>query len=157
RAVAILALSIAAFGCSKSKSEGAGDAGTAAASAPAAAGSPLAFLNGFEGEIGILVKGASKHGGQDVPPLSLQIKGDKVRAEMPPGRGAGSAMANMKGYVILNTPEKKLYIVMDDQKQVIVFDLNKTAEQFKSFGAGGGSAGTSKPGGPQKPPPKLTK
>ena len=53
--------------------------------------------------------------------------------------------------IVLSTPEKKLYVVMDEQKQIIVVDLNKAGEQFKSFGEGmpKGPHGKSEP---SKPP-----
>jgi hypothetical protein len=64
-----------------------------------------------------------------------------------------------KGHIVLNSPEKKLYIVMDDQKQIVVIDLNKAGEQFKSFGEGlpKGPQGPHGKSEPSKPPPKVTK
>jgi hypothetical protein len=52
-------------------------------------------------------------------------------------------------------PVKKVYIVSDTQKQVIVIDLNKSGEQLKGFG--GGSPSPSHPGGQEGPKTTLTK
>jgi hypothetical protein len=123
-----------------------------------AAKNPLAFLNGFEGEIGIAMKNAKPSAkGETIPPILLQIKSDKVRVDIPPGIG-GRSQPNLKGYVVLNTPEKKLFLVMEDQKQVVVVDLNQLGEQMKAFAPPHQTGPTgSKPGGPTHPMPKVTK
>ncbi len=149
--VATLALSVA--GCHKSNP---GDNAAAAASASAAAAiaaSPLSFLQGFEGEIGIAAK--SNKGKGEAMNLAVAVKSDKIRVEIPPGIG-GPRAPSFKGYVILSSPEKKLYAVLDDQKQVIVLDLNTAGEQFKSF-APKGAGGPAGPNKATKPPPKMTK
>jgi hypothetical protein len=152
-AVAALAVVAGVTGC-KSKSGGAAAAGSASAAAAAAGPNPLAMLNGFEGEIDLAIKDASKNkAAPEVVPIALQIKSDKVRAELPQGVGSKEMP---KGHVVLNTPEKKLYVVMDEQKQIMVLDLNKMGEQMKSFGQGM-PKGPKDKGGPSKPPPKVTK
>ncbi len=117
----------------------------------------LAILKNFEGEIGFMAKEA-KADSKTVNVL-LEVKGDKVRADVPAdlaaqnplGRGAPPG----KVYGILNGGEKKAFVVMEAQKQAIVFDLNKFAEKIKSSppSLGGGAPGA--PGG--KEPPKVTK
>jgi hypothetical protein len=151
RAVAVAVVVAGAQGCKSKSSAGGGDGGaiTNAADLP----SPLSMLNTFEGEIGVAIKDASKNRATpEVIPIALQIKDQKLRAEIPQ---VGSKPMP-RGHIVLNSPEKKLYIVMDDQKQIIVVDLNKTGEQFKSFGesAPKGPRGKSEP---SKPPPKVTK
>jgi hypothetical protein len=47
--------------------------------------------------------------------------------ELPADVTASSGIGS-KGYGILNPPEKKLYVVLDEKKQVVVFDLDKAAE-----------------------------
>ena len=155
RAAAVLAVLATVTSCKSKSGSTAADGGAAAAAAPAGA-NPLAFLNGFEGEIDLAIKDMSKNrAAPEVVPITLQIKSDKVRAELPQSLGAKEVP---KGHVVLNTPEKKLYVVMDEQKQIIVVDLNKLGDQFKSFGQGlpktpHGDKGDS----PSKPPPKITK
>jgi len=92
------------------------------------------MLSGFEGEIAFAIKDVSKNRpSPEVTNVLLQVKSDKVRAELPQSVGSKPIP---KGYAVLNAAEKKLYVVMDEQKQIVVLDLNKTGEQFKSFGAG---------------------
>jgi len=144
------AVVLALASCNRSKSGG-GDS-----SSGESAGSSLALLKGFEGEIGIAVKQAkpTKPGGE-VPPLSLEIKGNKVRVDIPPALQA--SQPNLKGYGVLDTPEKKLFFVMDEQKQVIVFDLNQAGEQLKSMKSRPGMPRGAAPEAPNRPPPKVTK
>jgi hypothetical protein len=118
----------------------------------------LAFLNGFEGEIGILFKDSAK-AAKPLPPLSLMIKDNKVRLELPAEMTASNGMGS-KGYAVLNTPEKKLYAVLEEKKQVVLIDLDKAGEQLKNFGSGMDHP----PRDPREPhaapshaPPKVTK
>jgi hypothetical protein len=153
-AVAAFAVVAGVTSC-KSKSGGAAAAGSASPAAAAAGPNPLAMLNGFEGEIDLAIKDASKNkAAPEVVPIALQIKSDKVRAELPQGVGSKEMP---KGHVVLNAPEKKLYVVMDEQKQIMVLDLNKMGEQMKSFGQGVPKGPKGDKGGPSKPPPKVTK
>src|SRR5689334_3581226 len=85
-ATAGLTFLAALMGC-KSKSGSAAADGGAALAAAAAEANPLAMLNGFEGEIDIAIKDSSKKPTPEVVPLALQIKSDKVRAEMPQSLG----------------------------------------------------------------------
>ena len=135
--------------CDKLKAMGGGgEAGAAAAAA--VTGNSLPFVSGFEGEVGVLMKGKpASHTANGSQAMIVETKGDKVRVDLPPG------MAGDKGtgpsYVIYNTPEKKLSMVMDAQKQVIVIDMNKTADQLKGATPPGAHAP------PAGPPPKITK
>ncbi|MGO9838774.1 MAG: DUF4412 domain-containing protein [Polyangiaceae bacterium] len=149
-------------GCSKTKSAG-DDGGAASGSAGAAApgatseGTPaamgLAFLEGFEGEIDAVLK---KSGPASSPvAVGALIKSGKFRFDIPEklSEGAAARMLGPKAYAIFDSGAKKLSVVSDARKQVIVIDMNKTAEQFKSFGSHPGEPG----GPPQAPPPKITK
>jgi hypothetical protein len=149
RPALVLAFALGLAACNRSKSaDGTGHGEVA----PAAKLS----LDGFEGEIGLAVKQAKPRPGSEIPPITLQIKGDKVRADIPPALQA--SQPNLKGYGVLNTPEKKLYFVMDDQKQVIVLDLNQAGEQMKTVAARRAPGmGSGKPENPSKPPPTVTK
>lgn len=148
-------------GCSKIRAAlGKGDAGESASAALGGKGGvgPLAFLNGFEGEIDILAKGhAGSHGAPkpatpspDVH-VAVLMKSGKIRVDVPPGTAGTEKMGKMYG--IFDSGEKKAYGVMDAQKQAIMIDLNKTGEHLQnaSHSTGGG------PTAPTKPPPKVTK
>jgi hypothetical protein len=154
RVAAIACILSGAYGCKGQSSAGRVDgAGGAAATGQNA----ISILNGFEGEIGIALQDISKNlaGAPDVVPISLQIKGDKVRAEVPQ---TVASKPMPKGYIVLSAPEKKLSFVMDEQKQIVVFDLNQTGEHLKSFGAGlPAAANEAQDKRPSKPPPKVTK
>lgn len=129
----------------------------AAASAPAAAASAAApgatsgSFAGFEGKIGLAVKG--KLGAGQPKPLSLdlnvQVKGDKLRADLPPGAlplpDAGPV------YLIIEAEAKKVYAVMEAKKQALLVDVDKLAPQLEAMaknltgGAGAAGAGGAKP------------
>lgn len=158
-----LAVSATLLATSCSKPTAAGDEGGAGAGpgAPAApgavgAGNPaalgLAFLEGFEGEI----DGFMKKGGVAAPPTTMAalIKSGKFRFDLPEKLTEGSAgrMLGPKAYAIFDSGAKKLSVVSDARKQVIVLDMNKSAEQIKSLGSHPGG-----PGASQGTPPKITK
>ncbi|MCL2449156.1 MAG: DUF4412 domain-containing protein [Polyangiaceae bacterium] len=161
---AIAGASVAWLACNKSPPPApapVAEAGIAsAAPAPAAeagaAPSSLALLNGFEGQIDAVVK-ESKAGVQ-AQPISLLVKGDKFRLDVPEqlARRTGSAVA-APSYVLVDSSAKKLYMVLDAQKQVMFFDMNQAPEMLKGFdnpgGAqhpGGGGSGDGGPGGHRK-------
>jgi len=142
--------------CSKPASSGAdgGSTGAAAPGAPGAAAlraTSLAFLEGFEGEIDAVVK---KSGPAATPTsVAALIKSGKFRFDVPEGLGgSASRMLGPKSYVVYDSGAKKVSVVSDSRKQVIVIDMNKSAEQMKNIGRGGESGGA-----PQGPPQKVTK
>jgi hypothetical protein len=157
----LLALPIAAlcaFGCKKSNPEGAEGGATASSDNAAGGGISLGSLLGnFEGEIDVLQK--DNKPGSTPTNLALFGKQGKLRFEVPE-KMAGAHGANLfgpKAYVIFDSPAKKVEIVSDMQKQVLVVDLNKSGEQFKGAGSSpivphpsGGSA-------PQGPTTKIVK
>jgi hypothetical protein len=141
------------FGCNKQKSTLDQDQGEGGVAAPGAA---AALLSGFEGEIGLVFKpGAKERNSKPVPPLTLLVKDSKMRVDVPAGMETTQALGS-KAYAVLNAPEKKLYAVLDDRKQVLLLDLNKVGEQLKGL-----APATKKeraPGGAAAhPPPKITK
>lgn len=158
RILCSLALSaiVAATGCDKLRSSlgRGGDGGEGGAVAAGnVSGNALPFSSGFEGEVGVVAKGKhASHAADGTQAMTLEVKGDKVRLDLPPGM-AGSSSASAPGYVILNTPEKKLYMVMDAQKQAIIIDMNKAGDQLKAMAP----PHAQKPGAPSGPPPKVTK
>jgi hypothetical protein len=140
--VSCVILAVATGGCSKKS----GDEADAEAS-----GAGLAFLNGFEGEIDAFARGKQ----QPQTPITAFVKGGKLRFDIPEsvGQGSPASMLGPKAYAIFDSGAKKLYVVSDMQKQVIVIDLNKSGEQLKGVGGPHQPGG----GGAQQPQVKLTK
>lgn len=161
--VATGVLVVAASGCSKVSAllgKGGADGGASASAGtstlPGATGGggPLAFLNGFEGEIDVTAKGKLAENGKSQAPIAvpLLLKDGKIRADVP------ANLSEQQGHIfgVYDGPGKKITIVMDQQKQAIVIDLNKTGEQLSQFSkpklpSGHGSSA------PSKPPPKVEK
>ena len=150
--MAVVGVLVAAGGC-KGKS---GESGSASPATPdPAVVSPLAFLSGFEGQIDLAFTSKNRSGAPETVPISLQIKSDKIRAEMPQSLGSKPMP---KGHVVLSAPEKKLSIIMDEQKQIVVVDLNQIGDRLKSMGEGmPPAAKEARDHQPSKPPPKVTK
>jgi len=143
-----------ATGCSKSSSPGEQGGGAGAAAAAAVPAAPvLAFLEGFEGEI----DATFKKSGPAAEPASVAalIKSGKFRFDIPEklGEGAAARMLGPKAYAIFDSGAKKVSVVSDTRKQVIVIDMDRSAEKLKSLG----SRGEPGVGAPQGPPPKITK
>src|SRR5882762_3913132 len=151
-ALAMVVFAASLHGCKSKSGAGADDAG--ARTALPAGANPLAMLSGFEGQIDFAITSKGRAGAPEVVPISLQIKSEKVRVDMPQ---AVASKPMPKGFAVLSAPEKKLSIVMDEQKQIVVIDLNKVGEQMKSFGAGLPKGPKEKGEAPIKPVPKLTK
>jgi len=149
----VTALCASSFGCGK-KDAAAGDGGAGST----ASDSLPSLVDGFEGEIDVTAKG--EKAGEAPVPLSLFIKSGKVRVDIPEelAKSAGPMAANAKGYGIFDSAAKKVFVVLDSTKQVLVIDLNKAGEDFKNMG--GGPHGPHGPGGstaPEGTPPKVTK
>ena len=151
-ALAALALSSTAS-CSKPQSGEAGGSsaspsGTAAPSSGGVlAGTTLSMLTGFEGEIDGFTK---KAGGQQTP-ISLFLKGDKVRFELPDelSRRAGQFLGD-KAYGIFDSAAKKVYVVSDAKKQAIVMDLNSGKPLGGLMAPGSHAPGAAPTGSPSK-------
>lgn len=148
-------LAMVVFGASascnmlKGQAADAGDEGGGAALSAAS----LAFLNGFEGQIDGFAKD-DKPGGQNIAG-SLLIKNGKIRFEIPEqlAKGAAGSPFGNKGYVIVDTAGKKLFIVSDAEKQAIELDLNNAGKMVPPAAPGPGGHGSA----PQGAPPKITK
>jgi hypothetical protein len=153
---------LAGFGCGKLKHSLTKGDGGESASATKGPG-PLAFLSGFEGEIDIEAKGkihSSAHAAPQaaaapsVTNVSLFVKDKKFRVDIPAEMAKEPQIG--KGYAVLNMDEKKLYVVLETKREVIVIDLNRTGEHLKGLSARA-PGGSGAPSGPSKPPPKVTK
>jgi hypothetical protein len=152
------ALGLCSTSCSKSGSATAADAGgtTASGSAPAASGAgPLAgatlsaLTSGFEGEI----DGFTQKAGAAQTPISLLLKGDKVRFEVPEdmAKNAGQFLGE-KAWAVYDSAGKKLTAVSDAKKQAVVIDLN-SGRPVGGFGPGAHGPGAP----PSGPPSKIVK
>ena len=153
-----LVLALGSTGCDKLKAlAGGGDGGASGEGGAAAGGDSLALLDGFEGEIDVTAKGDKP---AEAPvSLALFVKSGKIRVDIPESlakAGAGPLGANVKGYGIFDSAAKKIYVVLDSSKQVIVIDLNKVGEQVKGLTP---PAPRPEHGNatPKEAPPKVTK
>jgi len=151
---AVLAMSTT--GCAKLRAMAGGGDGGADADGGATSADGLALPDGFEGEIDVTGKG--EKAGESPISLALLVKGGKIRVDIPEqvAKSGGSPMlANAKGYGIFDSPAKKIYVVLDPSKQVIVIDLNKVGDELK------GMTPPAKPehgnAAPKQAPPKVTK
>ena len=124
-------------------------AGSGAAVPTAAAGSSLALLDGFEGEIDLSAKGkfARQEAAQPAS-FALQVKDGKFRVDLPDSLAQTQNIG--KAYALVTPADKKAYLVLDAKKQVISIDFDKFANQAKALNAAHGS-----PSGGV--PPQVTK
>jgi hypothetical protein len=149
--LALLAVTLLACNKSKPSDDQAG------ASAPSLPGLPGlgAFLDGFEGEIDALVK-ENKPGATDTA-LAVFVKSGKLRLDLPEKMAQGAAaMLGPKAYVVYDPPAKKIFLVADARKEVIVVDLEKSGEQLKGMKPPE-APHEPRAAAPEKPAPKLTK
>jgi hypothetical protein len=154
--ILVLAGAFGGVGCSKPNAADA-DGGGGAASASTGADSLPALLTGFEGEIDVSAKNSKpQEGPTDV---AVRVKNGKIRVDIPEqlGKSAGGAFgSNLKGFGLLDSAAKKIYVVLDPSKQVIEIDLNKSGNDLKGIGSPGPRAEHGN-APPQGPPPKVTK
>ncbi len=134
-----LALSAGLLAVCKSSSPSASSSASASASAqgappgeaPAIPG--LALLEGFEGEID--AQFATGKAGQPPAAIAALLKSGKLRFDVPEKLTAneGQRFFGPKAWGIFDSAAKKLSIVSDVKKQVVVIDLNTTGERFKNM------------------------
>ena len=143
----LLALALVAVpACKKASPPSAAAASASAAAAAAApAGSSLAILEGFEGEVTLHAKGTAN--AKDVTAkdvnVALLVKDGKFRVDLPEDLTGARELG--KVYVIVKPAEKKLLAVMDAKKQAVMLDFDKLASQAQVMSrmhAGGAAAGT---------------
>ena len=155
-----LASLVLLVGCNKLKS-GSGDDGGAEPSG--GGGGILSFLSGgpFEGEIALSMQ--DKKSGK--PPMNLvyEVKQPKMRLDLPPDMMAQAGSAKPMGFggknmwALVDPPQKKMWVVSDDDKKALVFDMNKMADDAKRFRGGSAPSAPNAPSAPSKPPPKIEK
>jgi Domain of unknown function (DUF4412) len=155
--------SLALAGCSKSAPASGTEGAGSAAPTPAAAGEApsipgLAFLEGFEGEIDAQFSKTAPGAPASPPtPIAALLKSGKFRFDIPEKLAQseeGARFLGPKAYAIFDSGAKKLSVVSDTKKQVIVIDMNKSGERFKNMGHHGPPGA---PGAPAQPEKKITK
>lgn len=143
--------------CKSAPSTSTSSSTSAAAPAEARAAAGLAFLEGFEGEIDGQFSKARP--GETPTALSSLIKAGKFRFDVPEkltdGRDAQRFFGS-KAWGIYDSSAKKLSIVSDERRQVIVIDVNQIGERFKNMSPHHEPVPGSKPE-PEKPASKVTK
>lgn len=143
--------------CKSSSSSPAPPSTQAAAPGEAPAIPGLAFLEGFEGEIDGQFSRA-KPGGTPAA-IGALVKAGKLRFEIPTtltdSRDA-ERFFGAKAWGVLDPSAKKLSIVSDERKQVVVIDLNRSGERFKDMSGRQAPMAAGKPD-PEKPASKVTK
>jgi hypothetical protein len=157
-AVALLTLSTG-VGCNPFSKASSGDEGGAAAAAASPALPGLgAFLTGFEGEIDAVVKETKPGAAPQDLALAVFVKNGKLRIDLPEKLAQGpAAMLGPKAYGIFDSAAKKVYLVADARKEVIVIDLEKSGEQLKGVGKPPEMPHAERPAAPERPPSKITK
>jgi hypothetical protein len=131
---------------------GAPSAAAVVASASAVPGPPLPSLDGFEGEIDLRVKENEPNAA--AMPFALLVKGGKVRFDVPEAVApAVNRMVGPKSYAIVDPPAKKLAVVSDEAKQVLLVDMTQVGRLPGMPGAAPG-----RPAAPAVPknPAKVT-
>jgi hypothetical protein len=144
--------------CKSASSSSPSPAGSETPSPPAAAAMPgLAFLEGFEGEIdGQFSKAKSA---EAPTPISTLIKTGKFRFDIPEKFSESpeaQRFLGAKAWGIFDMGAKKLSIVADEKKQVIVIDINGLGERFKGMNHHRPPMPGAKPE-PEKPASTITK
>ncbi len=135
--------------CHKNEAPAPAGSGGSGSGVAAPAGSSLAVLDGFEGEIGLAAKGKfGKQETADSTSFTLQVKDGKFRVDLPDSLAQSQNIG--KAYALVTPADKKLYLVLDAKKQVISVDFDKFANQAKALSAAHGRP----PGGT---PPQVTK
>jgi hypothetical protein len=115
----------AAVGCKKSDSAAGGSGDPASGAAPGAALGPL---GDFEGEIG--VKATSSRDKVPATPMNVLIKAGRIRFNVPQAEGRPPT----RGYMVINSADKKVIMVDDDKRTAMVFDVSKLSAQLGQMG-----------------------
>jgi hypothetical protein len=130
---ALWLVAFAVVGCHKNTAPApSGSAAALSSGAVLATDAPAGSLDGFEGEIALTAKGklAGKQGAEAAN-FVLQVKDGKFRVDLP------EALANSQGvgkaYALVTPADKKLYLVLDAKKQVILVDFDKLVSQAKAL------------------------
>jgi len=151
-ALMVTMVSLSASSACKHKDETAAPAASVSAAAPGPGALPLpstpSVVSDFEGELSLVARG--KFAEKEANSLTLLIKGDRVRVDLPETLTAARGLGPVR---LLALPgEKKAYAILDAKKQAVLLELDKLAEQAKSFGA------RPRPGAPAAPAaPRLQK
>jgi hypothetical protein len=130
-----LSLTLSVMGCHHNDAGG-GDGGSAANGGGGGSATDPGELSlaSFEGEIDLVASGKSN----PAPiPLSMLIKSETIRTDLPQdminAQDTKGIMGGGKVYVIVNVPQKKMFVVLDGKKQAVSIDLDQAGEQIKSM------------------------
>lgn len=123
----LFATTLLAASCGKKADTG--SAGPAA-SAPSPTAAAPTSLSDFEGDITVVSKSAKER--RPVPPITLTVKGTKLRFDLPEGMEAAPHMGE-RAYAIADATTKKFDIVVDEKKMVMEMDLANMGEQLKKL------------------------
>src|SRR6478735_10911714 len=87
----------------------------------------------FEGEIGLVTKG--KLAGSVGAPveLTLRVKGNKLRVDLPDSLTAARGLGPV--YLLVQPDDKRAYAILDAKKQAVLLELDKLSDQAKALGA----------------------
>ncbi len=144
--------------CNPSSKSSGDQAGSGGGAGPLAAVPGLgAFLTGFEGEIDAVMKEHKPGATPEETSLAVFVKSGKLRLDLPDKLSQGHSMLGPKAYVIFDPTAKKIYVVADARKEVIVIDLEKSGEQLKGIGKPPEGMPHAEHAAPSGPPTKLTK
>ena len=144
---------VAMTGCGKVKALIGLDKGDAGVTAQAS-GESMPSLDTFEGEVGLIIKpGPQERAAQPIPPINLEIKGGRIRIDVPTDIEQLKAIGKLYGVVA--TQDKKLFAVLDDKKEVVLIELDKIGEHINRMKPPTMHQPTST-SAPAKPP-KITK
>jgi hypothetical protein len=115
--------------CSKKSDAPSTGAAAGSSAVPLSAAAPTS-LNDFEGDITVVSKSAKER--RPIPPITLTVKGSKMRFDVPEGM-EGAPHIGERAYAIVDTAVKKLDMVADEQKMVMEMDLGSMSEQLKKL------------------------
>lgn len=126
---ATIAISTVIFVAACSKKSDPTPAGATPSAAPLTP-APPASLSDFEGDITVVAKSQKER--KPIPPITVTVKGTKMRFDLPEGMEAAPHMGE-RAYAIADAVAKKLDIVVDEQKMAMEMDLATMGEQLKKL------------------------
>ncbi|HEX4338357.1 MAG TPA: DUF4412 domain-containing protein [Polyangiaceae bacterium] len=144
RGLVVCSTMLLVVSCKKSDPAAAG-----AASGEAVQAATVPSLSDFEGDITIVSKSAKEK--RPIPPITLTVKGNKMRFDLPEGMEGAPKMGE-RAYAIADTTTKKLDVVVDAQKMVMEMDLATMGDQIRKMTPHSSASATE-----AKTPPKVTK
>jgi hypothetical protein len=142
-----------AAGCGETKSTPPAPPPLAASSStPAPPPLPKASASsGFEGELELVARSADTK--KPMPPIKLMVKGAKLRVDLPEELPR-PPMLGQRVHVVLNAPERKLFAVLEDKRQVVLVNLDNMQKDLEGLQPPGNAGARAKA---KQTPPKVTR